>query len=455
MKTRFERRNGCQRRGDDSVTPSCTNRVGVHVQANEISRSGTRDVGLNRLLDSLPRPTVGRYAREVPTFRNCGVIGFHVAVVATLTAGLITGRSLLVLTVLSTICALSFFGYSYLRMWISGEENLVLLEHVWVALLSCAALLWIAGLPVLSYLDAVAIGLSFFLAAGRIGCFLVGCCHGMPSSIGVSYRQEQAQQGFPRYFVGVRLFPVQLVEAGILAAIGTGGLFLVRNSPPGTVLSLYLIVYSIGRFGLEGLRGDQRPHFAGISQSRWMCIAEFGTAIWLTEASRRYSPSVIASAVVVLGLAAILASWHLYQRQGRFLRRRHLRELARLAEQDANVANGMPVVKQSSCGVRTALSRDRDGSGWHLSMSMPDGVRDLQLLARLAAQTRPDLDPDTGFLSRDWVLHASGPSSVAERPGVLAEHLLARAAASSQERDFEAGTSEHRPAYFGEPASSR
>src|SRR5882672_717153 len=124
---------------------------------------------LNRFLDTLPRTTLGRYVREVPTFRTCGIIGFYLAVCTTMSAGLLTGGSLLVLTLLSAVCALSFFGFAHLRMWISRRQNLVLLEHVWVALISCAACLWLLDLPMLRYLDDVAIGLCFFLAAGRIG----------------------------------------------------------------------------------------------------------------------------------------------------------------------------------------------------------------------------------------------------------------------------------------------
>ena len=32
------------------------------------------------------------------------------------------------------------------------------------------------------YLDATALGLGAFLACGRVGCTLAGCCHGRPAS---------------------------------------------------------------------------------------------------------------------------------------------------------------------------------------------------------------------------------------------------------------------------------
>lgn len=90
---------------------------------------------------------LGLYTREVPTFRTCGITGFYVALLVLFAGGLITGRSLLVLAVLALVSGLSFFVYTYLRMWITGREELVLLEHVWFALatLACNAAVYLAA----------------------------------------------------------------------------------------------------------------------------------------------------------------------------------------------------------------------------------------------------------------------------------------------------------------------
>lgn len=404
---------------------------------------------LNRFLDSLPRTTFGRYVREVPAFRSCGVVGFYVAVIATMSAGLLTGGSLLVLATLSAVCALSFFGFAYLRMWISGQQNLVLLEHVWVALISCAVCLWLLDLPVLRYADDVAIGLSFFLAAGRIGCFLAGCCYGFPAGVGVVYGRGHATEGFPSYLVGVRLFPVQLTEAAALALIGVGGLALIRNTPPGTVLTWYLVTYSVLRFGLEGLRADERPHFAGLSQSRWMCIAEFGIALWLVEAAHPSSTSVFSVSLAVIGPVVGLAALRTWSRSRRLLARGHLGEIKDIVQHEMGLVGLAPIMKETSRGVRVALSNeDSEHGSWHMSLSLPDGRRDLPLLAQLAATAMPGLEPDSGFLSEDWVLHVSGRSGGETVATHLVENLIACTARSSQQRRDAQASRVTRGAYF-------
>ena len=78
------------------------------------------------------------------------------------------GRSALALAAVSGTSALSFYAYARLRKAITGVEELVLLEHVWVALLVSAATLWALHVSrIVAHLDVVALGLAFFLACGR------------------------------------------------------------------------------------------------------------------------------------------------------------------------------------------------------------------------------------------------------------------------------------------------
>lgn len=86
-------------------------------------------------------------------------------------------------------------------------------------------------------------------AFGRVGCFLNGCCGGITTS-------------HPSILTGgLNRYPVQIYEA--LFNLGVYSLltwFYLRrkNQRHGSVLALYLMVYPVGRFLFEFLRGDER-----------------------------------------------------------------------------------------------------------------------------------------------------------------------------------------------------
>ena len=48
-------------------------------------------------------------------------------------AGLRAGVNPVAVLGLSAAAALSFFAWALLRLWLTGRETLVLLEHVWIA----------------------------------------------------------------------------------------------------------------------------------------------------------------------------------------------------------------------------------------------------------------------------------------------------------------------------------
>jgi hypothetical protein len=412
-------------------------------------------MSVNGLFDRLPRTRFGRATREVPAFRACGVTGFYVAVVLTLGGGLLAGLSLLVLCVVCAACGLSFFVYAYVRRWMGGAENLVLLEHVWFAEACAAGVLWALGEPVLAYLDPVAVGLCFFLAAGRIGCLLVGCCHGRPSSVGIRYGEEAARDGFPRHLVGVRLFPVPAVEAAALVAIGTTGLLALHWSAPGTVFTWFLVSYSVVRFGLEGLRGDARPHLLGLSVNRWMCVAElsFGVALWTHEHGGFGTEEIAMACGLLALLVAALAARAVLDPRGELLGEEHVAELRGLADAEP----GAPSAQTTSHGVVVASTPAPDGMPLsHVSLSLASGTHDVELLCDLAARALPGAVIESAVLSDGTVLHvlAADVPTIGTGPDRLASALLAEVA---RRRQAEADAPEleqpvrepARAAYFG------
>ena len=120
---------------------------------------------------------------------------------------------------------------------------------------------------------------------GRIGCFLAGCCYGIP------YDGPFAVQ-FPEGSLApsdTTLFPVQLVEAIclLILAIVLAVLDLKKSYPH--IIAIYFIVYGILRFLLEYVRYDAvRGHLLALSTSQWISLGfVVGTVCYLIRAAHK------------------------------------------------------------------------------------------------------------------------------------------------------------------------
>lgn len=123
------------------------------------------------------------------------------------------------------------------------------------------------------YFDLVMPEISLAQGFGRIGCFFAGCCHGKAtaSPIGFTYTHSEYAP------VGVSIYPTQ-----IISSLGNFMIFLLlvmyakKNKAKGTVASLYMMLYSAGRFFVEFLRGDEGRGFIGVlSTSQAIAIGMF------------------------------------------------------------------------------------------------------------------------------------------------------------------------------------
>jgi phosphatidylglycerol:prolipoprotein diacylglycerol transferase len=107
-----------------------------------------------------------------------------------------------------------------------------------------------------------------FQSFGRLGCYCAGCCYGIELADGDH-------------------FPVQLVEAGFCFLMLL--VFLIikpeRRWPKLPLFPVYVMIYSVGRFFLEFLRGDaRRGHFWIFSTSQWIAMALIALAVlWLKK----------------------------------------------------------------------------------------------------------------------------------------------------------------------------
>lgn len=137
------------------------------------------------------------------------------------------------------------------------------------------------------YSDVCAVAIPLFHTFGRLGCFLSGCCYGIPWAPGITYHCAAMPEanGIPR-------FPVQLVEACLNFSLFWLLLGLLRRKRyTGRLLWLYLLLYPTYRFVLEFFRGDAiRGFLWGLSTSQLIsALLLLVSIVWLAAHRRAAS----------------------------------------------------------------------------------------------------------------------------------------------------------------------
>jgi Prolipoprotein diacylglyceryl transferase len=377
------------------------------------------------ILDLLrPRVTLGR--RRSPSFKVCGYTGFALALAQSVLLVNLVGLSQLTLLGITAVSVATFFTLAMVTKIVAGEE-LLIYYHQEIAVLVLAALfLQVTHQPVLAYLDIEALGIGAFLACGRVGCLLVGCCHGRPCRWGTKYKEEHARAGFPPDLVGVRLFPIQIVESVMVACLVICGvILLLSRRHQGEAFVFYLVTYGAGRFILEFLRGDRgRAYLWGFSEAQWtsLLIASalvFAERVELLPCARWHwlIPASMAASM------ATLTIWRPFDRTGKHELRHphhlgeiisaldHLERSQHLVHPSWTSSSSVMVhVAQTSHGYQFSLGelRSQGRSIRHYSVSKVDGSLSLsvaQTLARFIAQLRPDSDHCTILAGHTGVFH--------------------------------------------------
>ncbi|MBO9578507.1 MAG: prolipoprotein diacylglyceryl transferase [Microbacteriaceae bacterium] len=151
----------------------------------------------------------------------------------------------------------------------------------------------IAGIRFLTFLDAVAPGLLFAQALGRLGNWfnheLFGLPTTLPWGLEISADNPAYPVGFPE---GVLFHPTFLYEI-IWNVIGAVAILLLERRLQlqwGKVFALYLIWYGIGRAWLEAIRLDPSEIVLGLRINDWGAIAAIvlGLVILVVQ-SRRHT----------------------------------------------------------------------------------------------------------------------------------------------------------------------
>lgn len=125
-------------------------------------------------------------------------------------------------------------------------------------------------LNVYSYFDVIFPSIALAQGFGRIGCQFAGCCYGHETD-GFLHTTFQYSAYAPN---GIPLIPTQLISS----FLNFGHFFVLiwfagRKKAEGQVASLYVILYSIGRFIIEFFRGDlERGSVGSLSTSQFISI---------------------------------------------------------------------------------------------------------------------------------------------------------------------------------------
>lgn len=114
-------------------------------------------------------------------------------------------------------------------------------------------------------MNTILTGVVLAHAIGRIGCFLAGCCYGIPteSFLGVDFPHGHAHIAYP----DVSILPTQLFEAFFLFA-----LFIIMNKVQllkKFEVEAYLFGYGFFRIFLELIRGDDRGSFLPFFETQY------------------------------------------------------------------------------------------------------------------------------------------------------------------------------------------
>jgi phosphatidylglycerol:prolipoprotein diacylglycerol transferase len=133
-------------------------------------------------------------------------------------------------------------------------------------------------LPLRALGDAVAAPMALAQAIGRLGCFMAGCCYGVPADPSNPFKMVFS----PLSAAGgdVARVPTQLIQAAndfVIAVILTV-LWRMRIRPPGSVFWIYVLSYSLSRGIIELWRGDdyRGVYFDGaVSTSQLISAATF------------------------------------------------------------------------------------------------------------------------------------------------------------------------------------
>jgi prolipoprotein diacylglyceryltransferase len=218
-------------------------------------------------------------------FKRWAYAGVVLGIAVTIALAMYLRLSLAVSVGIVLAALLVFLLRRLIAVWTCRPHPLVFYHYLMTVVALAALIAWLSARPVLPYVDVTVIGFAVFIAIGRIGCLMVGCCHGRPARFGVCYHARDVTAAFEKRLLGVRLFPIQALESFWLLFVAVAGAYLIRSEyRPGVVLVWFVILYCPARFVFEFLRW--RPpsaFFLGLTEAQWtslLLLLLLGVAFW-------------------------------------------------------------------------------------------------------------------------------------------------------------------------------
>ena len=252
-------------------------------------------------------PTVEILQKSIPSYWLCSLLGILICILVSLPrkksflrlesvdisnsaalmcVGMIIGARVLYLITISPILIrnLSFLIDNPNVAYEVVSNGMVAYGGIVGALLTLYIYTGYYKLDKNAFFDFYAPMIPLFHSFGRIGCFLTGCCYGIESHrFGVAFHSSTIAPN------DIDLFPVQLL-CSVLNIV----LFVLvfryekRHHLEGKAVFFYLLLYSIGRFLVEFLRGDTlRGVYFGLSTSQWISFIVFIASLYLLRKKAR------------------------------------------------------------------------------------------------------------------------------------------------------------------------
>ena len=170
----------------------------------------------------------------------------------------------------------SYFMENPSELW--GSRGFVFYGSLIFSITGILVFFKLQKLPILKMLDIIAFTTAIVHLFGRMGCFMAGCCYGIPtnSNYGVVFRDPDSMAR-P---LETHLHPTQLYSVLLLIII-LATLFILRNSQrfDGQLFLSYLMIYSVGRSIIEIFRGDLSR---GYIIDNWLSHSQFISLIILS-----------------------------------------------------------------------------------------------------------------------------------------------------------------------------